>query len=243
MSMKIYRGLVAISFAFLAAKIAVAQGPSESGFFDDYSNLRPAEQDWVSYAFMADNFREKIAGARALVIPQPEIFLADDSKYKGMKPDDMAIISDTMRALLVDEFSDNYQITNSAGPNTLVIRMGFSNLYLKKKGRMLIGYVPVAFVATTAKRQLLNDFTDNILLTQAAWEAELLDAETGEVLGQLILELGDRGSKKQFTSWDELATALQVGAKRFRCRFDNATVPDPDRRDCFEISEADIGAE
>jgi hypothetical protein len=240
MSMKIHRGLTAISFVYLAANIAVAEDPPASGFFDDYSKLQPAAANWVSYAYTSDDFRERIGNARALVIPQPEIFVAPDSKYKGMKPDDMAIISDTMRALLVDEFSDKYQITNTAGPNTLVARMGFSNLYLKKKGRKLIGYVPVAFVATTAKRQLLNDFTDNVLLTEAVWEAELLDAETGEVLAQLILELGDRKKKKEFTSWDELATALMVGAKRFRCRFDNAPLPETARRDCFEITEADL---
>jgi len=240
MSIKIYRGLMAISAAFLAANIAVAEAPPESGFFDDYSRLGPEEADWVSYSYTRDDFREKIGNARALVIPQPEIFLAPDSKYKGMKPEDMAIISDSMRALVADAFSDSFQITNTAGPNTLVVRMGFSNLYLKKKGRKLIGYVPVAFVATSAQRALLNEFTDNVLLTEVVWEGEVLDAETGEVLAQLMLELGDRKDKKQFTSWEELETALMVGAKRLRCRFDNASLPATDRRDCLAITEADL---
>lgn len=233
-------GLMAALAMFMTTNIAVAEGPPESGFFDDYSKLQPAEDSWVSYAYVSDDFREKLASARALVIPQPEIFLAPDSKYKGMKPEEMAIISDSMRALVVDQFRDKYQITNTAGPDTLIVHIGFSNLYLKKKGRTLIGYVPVAFVATTAKRALLDDFTDKVLLTELVWEAELLDAETGEVLAQLLLELGDRDKKKRFTSWDELATALMVGAKRFRCRFDNAPLPETERRDCFEITEADL---
>lgn len=218
-----------------------AEGPPESGFLDDYSRLQPAEVDWLDYAYSTDAFRERIAAAQAIVIPQPELFLAPDSKYKGMKPDDMKVITDSMRQLVVEAFADGYQIADSPGPNTIVVRMAFSNLYLKKKPRTpVVGWIPVAFVATSAKRALLNDFAENILLTELVWEGELTDSETGEILGQILLKLGSRRDKKEFTSWDELVVALSVGATRLRCRFDNASLPESTRRDCLEITEADV---
>ncbi len=37
------------------------------------------------------------------MIDQPEIFIHPDSKYKGMKPDDMKALADGFREILIDE--------------------------------------------------------------------------------------------------------------------------------------------
>ena len=63
---------------------------------------------------------------------------------------------------------DVYQIAASPGPNTLTMRMALTNLHLKKKGRGLLGYTPVGFVASGVKKARMNDFVDNILLTEVA---------------------------------------------------------------------------
>jgi hypothetical protein len=226
---------------FALAGTAFAEGPPESGFLDDYSRLEPAAAPWADYVFVTDAYAEEMSRFQAIIIPQPELFVSPDSKYKGMKPDNMKVITDSMQQLFAEAFVDGYQIANSPGPNTVMLRMAFSNLYLKRKPRIpVVGWLPPAYVLTTAKRQLRDDFTDNILLTELVWEAELRDSETGEILGQIIVELGDRQEKKQFTSWDELIIAVAVGAERLRCRFDNAPLLAAQQRDCFEITEADI---
>ena len=96
---------------------------------------------------------------------------------------------------------------------------------------------------TTAKRGLLDDFTKNILLTEAVWEAELSDSETGEIIGQLLVKFGNRREKEEFSSWDELVLAMEINARRFRCRFDNASLPSSTQRDCLEITAADLETE
>ena len=237
---KRFRKLTACCF-FLLVGSAFAEGPPESGFLGDYSLLEPATAPWADYVYVTEAYAEEMAKFQGIIIPQPELFLAPDSKYKGMKPDHMKIIADSMQQLFAEAFVDGYQIANSPGPNTVVLRMAFSNLYLKKKPRIpVIGWLPPAFILTSAKRKLLDDFTDNILLTELVWEAELVDSETDEILGQIIVELGNRSKKKEFTSWDELIVAVAVGAERLRCRFDNAPLPAVQQRDCFEITEADI---
>lgn len=227
--------------AILLAGPLHAAGPPESGFFDDYSKLEPADAPWADFVYITDEWREVAANTTTFIIPQPELFLAPDSKYKGMKPDDMKIITDSMRQLFVEAFADDFQIAASPGPNTIMLRMAFSNLNLKKKPRIpVVGWLPPAYIASSAKRAFLNEFTDNILLTEVVWEAEMLDPQTGEIHGQIIVLLGDRSDKDQFTSWDELVTALAIGAKRLRCRFDNTRVSPAAQRDCYEITEADL---
>ena len=204
-----------------------------SGFLSDYSQLQPAEDVWLSYVYTGPDFRDKITGTTAFIVEQPEIFIAPDSKYGGMKPDDMKMMADSMRAIFAETLVEEYQIAASPGPNTLVMRMAFTNVHLKKKSRGLLGYTPVGFVVGGAKKALMNDFVDNILLTEVVWEAEILDSQTGERYGALIINLGNKDKKKEFTSWDQLVEAIDVGAQRVLCRLDNASAADGEMRDCL----------
>jgi len=150
-----------------------------------------------------------------------------------MKPDDMKLLADSMRAIFAEALVEKYQIAASPGPNTLIFRMALTNVNLKKKGRGLLGYTPVGFVVSGAKKALMNDFVDNILLTEVVWEAEMLDSLTGERYGAIIIGLGNRKTKKEYTSWDELMQGLDVGAQRIVCRLDNANAAESEMRDCL----------
>ena len=228
---------------FLALAIGAFSMPSLaedqfSGFLDDYEQLEPSDDVWIGYIYTKPDFREKLADTTAFMIEQPEIFVAADSKYGGMKPDDMKMMADSLRAVFAEALVEKYQIAASPGPNTLVMRMAFTNVHLKKKGRSLLGYTPVGFVASSAKKALMNDFVDNILLTEVVWEAEILDSQTGERFGALIISLGNKDKKKEFTSWDQLMQVLEIGSKRLMCRLDNARVEEDEIRDCLaEITE------
>lgn len=216
---------------------ALAQVPF-SGFLDDYEQLEPSDDVWMNYIYMRPGFRAKLSDTTAFMIEQPEIFVAADSKYGGMKPDDMKMMADTLRAVFAEAMVEEFQIAASPGPNTLVMRMAFTNVHLKKKGRSLLGYTPVGFVASSAKKAFLNDFVDNILLTEVVWEAEILDSQTGERYGALIISLGNKNKKKDFTSWDQLTQVMELGSARLICRIGNARSEEDEIRDCLaEITE------
>jgi hypothetical protein len=230
--------MIRISKVFLALAIGFfsVQSLAEdnfSGFLSDYEQLQPADDVWLSHVYTGPDFRKKIADTTAFIVEQPEIFIAPDSKYGGMKPDDMKMMADSMRAIFAETMVEEYQIAASPGPNTLVMRMAFTNVHLKKKGRSLLGYTPVGFVASSAKRALMNDFVDNILLTEVVWEAQILDSLTGERYGALIINLGNKDTKKEFTSWDQLVEAIEVGSQRVVCRLDNAKAAEGEMRDCL----------
>ena len=228
---------------FLALTIGMFPAPGFaqdefSGFLENYDELVPAEDVWLSYVYTAPGLREKVSNTTAFMLDQPEIFIAADSKYGGMKPDDIKMLADSMRAIFAEALVEEYQIAASPGPNTLLMRMAFTNVQLKKKGRSLLGYTPVGFVASGAKRALMNDFVFNFLLTEVVWEAEILDSVTGGRYGAMLIQLGNKENKKEFTSWEQLTQALEVGAERVMCRIDNTILDEGDMRDCLaEITE------
>jgi hypothetical protein len=204
-----------------------------SGFMDDYDQLQPSDDVWIDYIYTKPDWPSKVSATTAFMLEQPEIFVSADSKYRGMKPDDMKMLADSLQAIFAENLVGDFQIAASPGPNTLILRMALTNVHLKKKGRGLLGYTPVGFVATGAKRALMNDFVDNIQLTEVMWEAEIYDSQTGDRYGQLIIGLGNRDRKKEYTSWDELMQALGVASERIVCRIDNAKNVDGDQRDCL----------
>lgn len=208
-----------------------------SDFLDNTEQLQPMDDPWISYGYMAPGFEEKIASTRVMVIEQPEIHIAADSRHKGIKPDEMKLLADTFRDYIATALSDVYQIAVTPGPDTLYLRIGLTNVYLKKKGRRLIGYTPVGLVVGTAKRVLLDDFTDKVLLTEVVVEFELLDSDTGERVAAMILELGDASTKKTRADWEQLETAMGISAARLRCRFKNVGLPEGERQDCTAITE------
>jgi len=228
---------------FLALTIGVFSVPGLaqdqfSGFLEDYEQLQPSDDVWLNYIYTRPGFREKLSDTTAFMVEQPEIFVAADSKYGGMKPDDMKMMADTLRAVFAEALVEEFQIAASPGPNTLVMRMAFTNVHLKKKGRSLLGYTPVGFVASSAKKAFLNNFVDNILLTEVVWEAEILDSQTGDRYGALIISLGNKNKKKDFTSWDQLIRVMELGTARLMCRLGNARSTDGEMRDCLaEITE------
>jgi hypothetical protein len=218
-----------------------AEAPPQSGFFDDYSRLKPAKANWADYVYVNEKYEKKMPTIKAIIIPQPEMFLSPDSEYRGMKPDNMKMITDSMQQIFAETLAGSYQIASSPGPNTMVLQMAFSNLHLKKKPRMpVVGWLPPAYVLTSLKRKMLDEFADNVLLTELVWEGQISDAQTGEVMGQLLVELGDRDRKEEFTSWDELIVAVAVAAERLKCRLENAPLVAAEQRDCLKITEEDI---
>ena len=204
-----------------------------SGFLDNYEQLTPSDDPWIDYQYVIPDYVDRVANVDSIIIDDPEFFLANDSKYKGLKAKNIDYLGDVFKGAMVDAFDDKYRFSESPGPGTVQLRMAFTNLYIKKKGRKLRQYIPVSYIATSVKRKFLDDFTARVDLVGAHMEMELIDSETGERLGAMVVKLGNRNNKENFTSWDELLDTLMVSTTRLRCWFDNAELPEQDRKDCM----------
>ena len=123
----------------------------DSGFLSDYSQLKPVKGTDIQM-YTAPNAYTDLKNYTAVMIDQPELVIAEDSKYKGIKPDDAKAVADTMRKALSDAVTRNgrVKVVDKPGPGVLYARMAASNVHLKKKSRGVLGYTPAGFVIGSA---------------------------------------------------------------------------------------------
>ncbi len=231
------RIISSMSLLLLFFSVAIAKGLPESGFLDDYSKLGPSPVEDNALTYEAPGAWESLRNYDSLMVDQPEIILAPDSK-KGLKPDEAKLIADTLRMTLVTALErGQYRLVTTPGPKTLYIRVGITNVYLNKKRKKLINFTPIGLVVNLALTPF-KDIMDKVLLAEATFEAELLDSETAEQFGMLLVKSGERKNKKQFTSWKEFTAALEIRGRRLACRLDNGRLPQSERKDCGAIGAA-----
>ena len=106
-------------------------------------------------------------------------------------------------------------VVGQPGPGVLAVRLGITGVRLENKKRRLIGYTPIGFATTT----LANVAGLRVTLKAAGLEAELIDSESGAVVGRLV----DRGAAtaeiSDSASWEQLDSTMKFYAQRFRSRF------------------------
>ena len=146
-----------------------------------------------------------------VLIDPIEIWIAEDTKYKGLDPDEAKSITDTLRKALIDELEPDYPVVNEPGPGVLGIRIAITNVDMKKKKRGLLGYTPIGLVATAAA-----DLAGlRMKLDSATIESEALDGETNEQLGALIDPFSSE-EKDEEVSWENVEKHFTFYAKRLR---------------------------
>jgi hypothetical protein len=210
---------------------AFAQDLRSSDFLSNYSNLEQSSDQYMDYTYLAPGAENKMANYSAVMIDQPEIFVAADSKYKGIKPDDMKQLADAFRSAIAASLSTTYMIVDQPGPNVLYVRFAISDVHLKKHKKGLLGYTPIGLVAGAAKSAMTSDFTKKIDLKGLTLEMEILDSNSEEQLAALLETRS--GKKDEPASWDELEAMIAVYSQRVACRLDNARRAEEDRVDCL----------
>jgi hypothetical protein len=221
---------LAISLLVVVCGPAFSQDVQYSDFLSDYSKLHKSSDEYMDYKFLAPGAPDKMTNYTAVMIDQPEIFIASNSKYKGMKPDDMKALADAFRSSMAQAFAGTYMVVDQAGPNVLYLRFAISNLQLKKHKRGLLGYTPIGFVAGAAKSALTSDITKKIDLKGLTMEMEVLGSNGKEQLAAVVETRS--GKKDEPASWDELEALIDVYSQRVVCNLDNARLAAENRVDC-----------
>lgn len=208
-----------IPTTFLLASISLsntvwaADTAGYSGFIDSYPDLKPDPDHSGGLIYRKPGVN--LGDYDKIMIVPIEILLADDSKYKGFSPDDLKAITDELYRVLLNNLEPDYPVVSRPGKGVLTVRLAITNVYAKKKKRGLLGYIPVAAVVGAATGEYRK-----IHLKDATIEAEILDAGSQDQLGVLIDKLPVSTGGAEETSWDDISTALDYYAKRFRSRLD-----------------------
>ena len=219
------------------ATSAVAQDDS---FFTDPSLLEPWDQGTFDYGYVDPDIAQKGLHIDAVLVDQPEIFIADDSKYKGAKPDHMKQLADTARLAMIERIeAGGYVIADEPGPNIVYIRWAIGDLYLQKKKRGILSYTPVGFVVHTTRQAAVRDLWKKIDIVELGLKIEWTDSVSGEILSAGSAKQGIRkakGQKADLVSWEELDALFLTIGEQTRCHLDNNKLADPEKRtDCDSI--------
>ena len=202
-----------------------------SGFMADYSQLSKVTDGSASYRYVAPGAKEKLIDYFAVMVDQPEIFVAADSEYKGVKPKQLDALADSLRAGISSAFSQNLYIVDQPGENVLYVRVAITNLKLTRKKKNVLGYTPVGLVTGKVKGEVTSDIAKKAGLQSMVFEAEVFDSETGERVVAVIDSYF--ASQAGSTSWVELQEFMVRYGNLFQCRFDNARLPMEQQVDCF----------
>jgi hypothetical protein len=216
-------------------------------FLTDYSNLEEHPQDAEVLMYVAPGAFEKIGEYKKVFVDQPEIFISASSKYRGLKPDDMKLLADSLRNAITSQIGELYEKTDQPGSGVLYVRLALVDLHLRKPKRGLLSFTPVGALAHAARSTMQNDLTKKISLVEVTIETELIDGSSGEILAAMIEHRGQAKNRKlkqreKASSWDEINLLLQGYSARVKCRLHNTRVSEDQRQQC-RTSLLENGAE
>jgi len=212
----------------------------DNDFLTDYSLLEPNEGGFVSHRYFDPNVVQRMADYDAILVDQPEIFIAADSKYKGAKGDQLKALADVARLATIERLeAGGYTIATEPGPNVLYMRWAITDLYLQKKKRGILSFTPLGMVVHATKSAAVRDLWKKIDIAELSMELELSDLVTGEILGAAIThQLGLRkasGQKAELVSWQALDALFTTVGERLSCVLRNAEIPQSEWTTCADI--------
>ena len=225
---------------------AVSAFGQNNDFLTDYSLLVETEGEGVNplvkARYIPERQVQKWADYNSILIDQPEIFIAADSKYKGAKGDQLKLLADSARLAVIEQLeASGYTIAHEPGPDVLYFRWAITDLYLKKKKRGLLSYTPLGMVVHTTRQAAIRDLWRKIDIVEFAIEMEISDFVTGEILGAAVTRLqGKRKDKGQdqdqdLVTWQELDALFLTVGERLVCGLGNAKKPESEWTDCGAI--------
>ena len=184
-----------------------------SGFLDHYPDLK--ENPDGSGGLIYEKAEIDHCSYDKIMIEPIEVWMAEDSKYKGFLPDVLKAATDELYRSIVVNLEPEYPVVGEPGEGVLVIRLAITDVHGGRERRGLIGYLPAGAVvgAVIGKYRRVN-------LRDATMEVEFLDAQTLDQLGVGIRKLPlSKGASDQ-NPWEQIIQTLHAYAEQFRVDVD-----------------------
>ena len=204
----------------------------DSGFLPSYEGLRFAPGEYGGKTEALRSIDEITVGITKIMVDQPEIFIAEDSAYKGLKPDDARALAEAFREAVIANIQEG-NLAEEPGPDVVYLRLAITDIHLKKKKRRLLSYTPVGIVVHTAKSVATSDLMKKVDLVGVTIEVESLKSDTGEHLGSLVIKLAPPGEgHSDEASWEGVLANFDAISKQLTCRIRNSRLPQAERVNC-----------
>ena len=177
------------------------EGPSQTGFLSDYSQLEPDASD------MRYIDQSKLATYSMFIVEPVTVHFHSKATGKDTEQSTLDDLTSRMRSAIVDELSEHYAVVSRGGPGVALVRVALTDVNKD---------TPALNILPTTKLTGLG-------LGGAAMEGELLDSVTREQIGAVIqTQKGQALSLQGLTEWSSAEAVINGWAKKFRQRLDEA---------------------
>ena len=231
--MNIRKSVICAAVASTALLFSATQAEEMiySGFMSDYTQLEKVTDGSADYRYLAPDAVDRMIKYNAVMIDQPEIFIAIDSQYRGIKPKHLDALAESLRAGLAAGLGEHVYVVDRPMENVLYLSVAISNLKLNKIKKKVYNYIPVGFVVGSVKGAATSDIAKKANFDSLVFELEAFDSVSEERLVALIDHFG--GVAEQPESWEDVDAFMIAYGKLIACRFNNARLPVEQRADCL----------
>ena len=205
---------------------------SDSGFLSDYSKLQTSPSSEMTRYYLAPDAQEKLGDYDSIMVDQPEIFLSEDSPYKGIKPAKLNVIAEAFRDNVIMALSRDYTVVEKPGSATLHLRLALTDFSISKNKTRLLGYTPVGLVYKAGRHAVQSDYQNavrQVSLIDLKIEGEITDSESSALLGEFV---DDHSDVETPQTWDELLENMQHFGEVISCQLENARSGAQERVNC-----------
>ena len=225
-------GTIALVLAMIPLT-AVAEEMIYSGFMSDYSQLEKVTDGSVDYRYLAPDAYDRLAKYNAVMIDQPEVFVAVDSPYRGVKPKHLDALAESLRAGLSHALGDDIFVVDRPGENVLYLTTAITNLKLNKRKKKAFQYLPIALVAGGIAGASSSEIAKKADFAGLVFELEAFDSVTDERLVAVIDSFEPDPRAEEPETWEDVDALMVRYGEIISCRFQNAHLPEDQRANCF----------
>lgn len=209
----LFVAVVGFSGAALAQDEEASASDEPLGFLQCPAKFQPVPGDPGATAWHVNDLN--LSKYDAVFVDQPVVFIASDSKYKGIQPDQIKGLADLVQSELVKALGDDVSEADQTGKGVLAFRVALTNVYLKKH-RRLLSFTPIGLVVHAAiKNDPVNNLYKKVSLEHAVLKIEGVDTESVSCVGAAIVQVMGDGDRSGAESWDALNNDITTLATRF----------------------------
>jgi hypothetical protein len=209
--------VVSALIIFFACAVSGSYGedPKFSGFLGDYSDLKPGPSGAFNYRYVKPGADFK--KYTKVMLDSVIFFFAEDSKYKGIDPNELKELSDAFNQMAAKALGDAYPLVADPGPDVLRVRVAITKLEPASPGRSVISsVVPVGIAISLVKKAATGKWTG---AGKTGMEMEILDSASNERIAAGVDERAG-GKTSSFSKWGSAKEAMEFWTTRMRTALD-----------------------
>ncbi len=216
--MSLYILVVLFVFALGCAKTHDTGKTEPKGFISDVSMLEEDPEGKVTLVYINENV--DFASYDKVWLETITIYVFEGSKLADMPVEKLNKLLAYMRVAFERELGKNNQIVDEAGPGVIQFRFALTEV---SGSNVLLDTVTTVYPPARAFSELKRFVTGkHTAVGQAAFEAEALDAETGERLAAAMgVRAGGKTLKTDLGKYRDVEAAVDTWAVNVSERFEN----------------------